>query len=80
MNKTQAAFFVYFIINIVEPLHAFITPLCNILDMRATDSDGSRLRFPGRGEEKRKRIPSHRCRRRKVLSEKKIVCPRRGDG
>ena len=55
----------------------FITPLCNILDMRATNSDGSRLRFPGRAEEKRKRIPSHGCRRKKVLSEKKIVSKKR---
>ena len=80
MIKTQAAFFVYFIINIIHPLQAYRSPLCNLLDMRAANSDGSRLRCPRRGEKKKKkekRIPNHRCRRKKVLSDKKIVSKNR---
>ena len=47
--KTQATVFVYFIIDIIEPLQTHKI----ILHMRAANGDGSRRRCPRRREEKR---------------------------
>ena len=85
----------------IYPLQTYVTPWCNILDMRAANSDVSRLSCPRRGEEKKeedskpslsskksfigekncvqeearkkeKRIPSHRCRRKRFHRRKKL--------
>ena len=74
MIKTQATPFCIFIINIIKPLQTYVTLLCNILDMRAANSDGSRLRCPRRGEAKKEEDSKPSLSSKKVLSEKKKMC------
>ena len=73
MLKTQTSFFLYFINNIIEPLQAGITPLCNILDVSAERKRWKSSELSKKTRGKKIRTSSHCCRRKKIIGEKMVL-------